>query len=63
MGISWVIEGRFLQAISLLLVITLIIVLFVWLLRVAQRQPQEAEEQTDATGHKKYTDDDFIGLD
>ena len=63
MGVKWVIEGHFLQAMSLLLVIALIITLFMGLIHAFQRQPQEAEEQADETEHRKYTDDDFIGLD
>lgn len=63
MDIRWVIEGHFLQAIRLLLVILLIITLFVWLARSVQHQPREAEEGTDAIGHMKYTEDHFIGLD
>ena len=63
MGTQWVIQGHFLQAMSLLLVIALLIALFMWLIRAFQRQPQKAEEQVDETEHRKYTDDDFIGLD
>ena len=63
MRFGWVIEGHFLQAISVLLVIGLFLVLFAWLVRPAQAKPREAEEQADATRHTKYKDDDFIGLD
>ena len=63
MNITWVIEGHFLQAITLLLVIVLFITLFIWLVRSPRPQPQKAKDQPDATEHRKYSDDDFIGLD
>ena len=59
---AWVIEGHFLQAIRLLLIIGFFLVLFAWPVRPAQAKPREAEEQADATRHRKYEDDDFIGL-
>ena len=64
---AWFLQGHFLQAISLLLVIGLMLVLFAWLVRAFQLKPEEAEEQSDPIsdpiGHTKYTDDDYIGLD
>ena len=60
---GWVITGHFLQAISVLLVIGLFLVLFAWLVRPVPPKTQEAKEQSDPTGPRKYSDDDFIGLD
>lgn len=63
MRFGWIIEGHFLQAICVLLVIGLMLVLFAWLVRPVKPKPQKAEEQAGAAGRTKYTDDDFIGLD
>ena len=58
----WIIEGRFLQAICLLLVISLSIVVFAWLVRAIQRKFQKEEEPEETPHSKQYTDDDFVGL-
>lgn len=63
MRFGWVIEGYFLQALCVLLVIGLMLILFAWLVRPVKPKPRETEKQVDAAGHTKYADDDFIGLD
>ena len=63
MGKIWIFEGHYLQAITVLLVIALMVTVFAWLIRTIQRRLSEDEGEKEAETEPKPYNKDIIGLD